>query len=329
MPYAYQLENIAYSPSSLISTIFSLILDVFIAVIIFMLITRRYKNGLVFNLLEGYIIILGSGTFFYLVILSILGVYLSLFEGFVAALIFALALLFIKRNKKENPRVRNITTMLSSIGMGILIGAGIGNLLILYLLIAVFAVYDYVAVFVLKFMIPLAKQAVNMNLAFMISSSDMEAIPKTEFTEKEKKEFNIFLKKNKHYAEHVREITKTGAIPTVSSIMLGNGDIMLPIAVAAGSYAATANIFLSVLLVIFSGLGVITTMLILRKYKVGLPAIPPLFSFISIAFAIFFILEQPSELFYILLFLIASIASMVALIFTLRRIIKLQKRLIK
>ncbi len=329
LPYAFQLENIATSPTSTISTIFALILDVIIAALILMLMLRMYKNGVMFKILEAYIVLLGAGTLFYLFAMSFFGGFISLTEGFVVAAVLSILLLLIKSKMKENPRVRNITTIFSSVGMGILIGVGIGNILLLYLLIAAFAVYDYVAVFVLKFMLPLAKQAVNMNLAFMLNSSDMEAVPKKEFTSKERKEFSEFLKKNKHYSEHVKEITKMGSIPSVSSIMLGNGDIMLPLAVAAGAYAATANIFVSVLIVVFSGFGVISTMIILRKYKVGLPAIPPLFSFISIAFALFFIIEQPNEVVYILIFIIAAILSMSALLFTLRRIIKKQKLLVR
>ncbi|MEM0200901.1 MAG: presenilin family intramembrane aspartyl protease [Candidatus Micrarchaeaceae archaeon] len=328
LPYALQLENIIASPTNILSTVVSIILDIVVIALIFSFIFKLYKNNTIFRILEGYIIILGSGSIFFLTIMSFFGIYISLLYSLLIAFILSLLLLYIKTMKKQNPKIRNITTLLSSVGLGILIGVGFGNILLLYILMAVFAVYDYLAVFVMKFMIPMAKQAVNMNLAFMISSSDIEAIPKKDFSKKEISEFNTYVKKNKHYSEHLKEIIKRGSFPTLSSIMLGNGDIMLPVAVATGSYAATYNLFLSTLIVIFSGLGVITTMFILRKYKVGLPAIPPLFSFISFAFAIFFILEDPTQTFFIILFISVAIISMGALLITLRKLIKNQKGLV-
>ncbi len=322
MPYAFELENIIASPTNVLSTVVSIILDIVVIALIFSFIFKLYKNNTIFRILEGYIVILGSGTFFFLILMSLLAGYISIIYGIIIAFILSLMLLFIKTKKNQSPKIRNITTLLSSVGLGTLIGVGFGNILLLYLLMGAFAVYDYLAVFVMKFMIPMAKQAVNMNLAFMISSSDIEAIPKGELSKKEVSEFNDFVKKNKHYSEHLKEIVKRGSVPTLSSIMLGNGDIMLPAAVATGAYAAIGNLFLSALIVVFSGLGVLTTMFILRKYKVGLPAIPPLFSFISIAFAIFFLLELPTQTFFIILFIVVAIISMSALLITLRKLIK-------
>lgn len=320
--YAINLENIITSPTNTISAIVSIILDIVVIALIFSFIFKLYKSNTIFKILEGYIVVLGSGTFFFLIIMPLFGNYIPILYGFVFALILSVLLLFIKIKKNQSPKIRNITTLLSSVGLGTLIGVGFGNILLLYILIAVFAVYDYLAVFVLKFMIPMAKQAVNMNLAFMISSSDIEAIPKKELNKKEISEFNEFVKNNKHYSEHLKEIVKSGSVPTLSSIMLGNGDIMLPAAVATGAYAAIGNLFLSTLIVVFSGLGVLTTMFILRKYKVGLPAIPPLFSFISTAFAIFFLLEAPNQTLFIIIFIGAAIISMGALLITLKKLIK-------
>ncbi len=328
LPYAFRLENIIASPTNVLSTIVSIILDIVVIALIFSFIFKLYKNNTIFKILEGYIIILGSGTFFFLIIMSLFGSYIPILYGLTTAFILSLILLFIKTKESQSPKIRNITTLLSSVGLGTLIGVGFGNILLLYLLMAAFAVYDYLAVFVMKFMIPMAKQAVNMNLAFMISSSDIEAIPKKELNKKEISEFNNFVKKNKHYSEHLKEIVKRGSVPTLSSIMLGNGDIMLPAAIATGAYAAIANLFLSTLVVVFSGLGVLTTMFILRKYKVGLPAIPPLFSFISIAFAIFFLLEAPNQTFFITLFIVVAVVSMGALLLTLKKLIKNKNGLI-
>ena len=84
--------------------------------------------------------------------------------------------------------------------------------------------------------------------------------------------------------------------PVVSSIMLGNGDIMLPMTLAVGSYILFGNAFLSLMIICGAGTGLIFTVSLLRKYKVGLPAIPPLFAFISIFLAIAFLLSNPANI---------------------------------
>ncbi|MGC8479534.1 MAG: presenilin family intramembrane aspartyl protease [Candidatus Micrarchaeia archaeon] len=322
LPQALNLENIILNRANTLSTILSFIIDVVVIFLIIEIILKRFKNELIFKILEAYIVVLGSGTVFFLLIDSIFSNYISFLYVLIISFTLSFSLLIIKSKKRSNFRIRNVTTLVSSIGVGILIGVGFGNVLFLYLLIAAFAVYDYIAVFVLKFMIPLAKQAMKMDLSFMIVSSDMESVPKKEVSKKERAAFNKAVKHNKNFSEHLSEVIKRGEVPLLSSIMLGNGDIMLPAAVATGSYAATANLFLSFLIIVFSGMGVLATMFILRKYKVGLPAIPPIFSFISLAFAIFFILEDPSQVFYIIIFLVASVAFMSALLLTLKRKLK-------
>lgn len=299
----------AYNP---VSFIFWLGINIVIAVLIIMLVLRYYKGDLFFKLLEAYIIIFGSFFLFFILINDIFpSINITLLSA--ASLVLAISVFIYK--KKTN-KMRNVITLMTSIGAAVFIGISIGlsfGFLLLYLLIGVFAIYDYLAVFVLKFMIPLAKEASNRNLAFMIGSSDLELTPGAK---------KIHLKEedlSKITDPKVKSLIKQGNIPVVSSIMLGNGDIILPLTLTVGSYAVYANIFLSSMIVVGSMAGLLFTVFLLRKYRVGLPAIPPLFAFISIALAITFSVSKPFNATMVAIFGIASILSMAAMLFTLSK----------
>ena len=215
--------------SNPVSFVFWLAVDIIIVILMVMLILRYYHGDLFFRLLEGYVVIFGSFFLFSILINDILPT-ISLIPLSVLSLLLAIFLLAIK-GRYNNPAMRNLITMITSIGAGVFIGISIGvsfGFLILYLLIAAFAIYDYLAVFVLKFMIPLAKEASNRNLAFMIGSSDMELVPGTK--KQRMKEVEISKIKN----PEIKAMVKRGSVPVVSSVMLGNGDIILPMTLAVG-----------------------------------------------------------------------------------------------
>ncbi len=300
--------------SNPVSFVLWLIIDIIIIILILMLIIRYYRGDLFYKLLEAYIIIFGSFFLFFVLLGDILP-NLSIIPISSASLILALALFIVKRKTKG---LRNIITLITSIGAGLFIGISLAvnfGFLVVYLFLAFLAVYDYIAVFVLKFMIPLAKEAASRNLAIMIGSADLELLPstgkKTSLSKKDLEKINN---------SRVRSLIKEGSVPVVSSIMLGNGDIILPLSLAVGAYAVYANSLLSTTIIIGSGTGLLITMMLLKRYKVGLPAIPPLFAFISIALAIFYLLSRPLNYLYVAIFSIASLLSLIAMFLTLRKV---------
>ncbi len=310
--YSY-ITSASSQSSNPVSFIFWLAINIIIAVLIIMLILRYYKGDLFFKLLEAYIIIFGSFFLFFVLIGDIFGA-LPIIPLSLAALLLAVAL-FVYKNRTN--KFRNAITLITSVGAGIFIGVSIGvsfGFLLLYLLVGVFAIYDYLAVFVLKFMIPFAKEASNRNLAFMIGSSDLELLPKGKLSAHGKKE-----DLSKITDPKVKALIKSGSVPMVSSVMLGNGDIILPLALTVGSYVVYANIFLSCMIIVGSVVGLIITISLLKKYKVGLPAIPPLFTFISLALMIAFLASSRPDYGMVLLFGVASVLAFAAMMLTLRR----------
>ena len=310
--YKY-INNISSPQGSPVSFFFWFVIDVIIIILVLMLILRYYRGNLFYRLLEAYIVIFGS-FFFFLILINDIFQNISLLPLSAISLSLSLAILAykIKFNK-----MRNLITMLTSIGAGIFIGASMSlgfGFLVLYLLIGFFAIYDYLAVFVLKFMIPLAKEASNRNLAFMIGSSDLEVNPHNGKSKPTKQDLKSIQN------PEVRSIVERSGMPVVSSIMLGNGDIMLPMTLVVGSYILFGNAFLSLMIICGAGVGLIFTVFLLRKYKVGLPAIPPLFAFISIFLAIAFLLSTPAHINSAEITGGAALISLLAMYVTLRKV---------
>jgi len=69
-----------------------------------------------------------------------------------------------------------------------------------------------------------------------------------------------------------------------------------------------------------SAIGLLATVFLLKKYRVGLPAIPPLFAFISLALMIVFLIAKPFEPLTVAIFAAASVLSFAAMIFTLMKV---------
>ncbi len=318
---AYISVQASSGQSNPVSFVFWLILNIIIVITIMMLIFRYYKGDMFFKLLEAYIVIFGSFFFFLFVVNdAVPSVSFLLASGFAFA---AAVLLFIYKTKTN--RNRNLVTMIASIGAGVFIGVSIGisfGFLLLYAMLGIFAIYDYLAVFVLKFMIPFAQESSKRNLSVMIGSSDMEILPKGSGINKMKKEEIA-----KISSPEVKNAIARGNVPVVSSIMLGNGDIILPMVLATGAYAVYANFFLSAMIIAGAGTGLFATMALLRRYKVGLPAIPPLFAFISLFLAAAFFLSGNGNYAVPAAFLVFGLVSIWALVFTLQSAEKKQKAL--
>lgn len=316
-PNYISIANTNNQSTNPVTFLFWLVINIIVVVMVIMLILRYYRGDMFFKLLEAYIILFGSFFLFFIIIGDILP-NLSIIPLSIAALVLSLALLAYKR--KTN-KMRNVITMITCIGAGIFIGISLGasfGFLVIYLFLGFFAVYDYVAVFVLKFMVPFAKEAVNRNLAFMIGSSDIELLPVEKISKQQTKENKELMEKVKD--PRIKSLIKQGNTPVISSIMLGNGDIILPMTLAVGAYALYGNVFLSLMIILGATLGLLVTMSLLKRYKVGLPAIPPLFSFISLFLVIFTLITKPLNYIYLAIYATASILSILAMLVTLRKI---------
>lgn len=309
------------SPSSfIISIILAIIVGVVIINFLLRLKSKTFKGDLFFKLLEAYIIIFGFFAFFWLVISNIFQ-NISLTTSSIASFLLAVLVVVIKNKTK---RFRNAITMIASLGAGVILGISFGisfGFIAVYAIMAIFAVYDYLAVFVFKFMVPFAKELASRNLAFMVGDQEVEVTPLKYLTSKDKNEYKkIKMEDIKDPA--IKRIIKQGNMPALSSVMLGNGDLMLPLMLTTGIYISFFNVFLSVATIIGAGAGLIFTMMLLKKYKVGLPAIPPLFAFISFALLLVFLISTPFQPLLILIFFLASTLSLMAMLLTLRRIRK-------
>ncbi len=294
--YVPQAAVQAAQPSggSVVTYILFLALEFAVVIVFIMWVVRSYRGGLFFVALEAYMLLLG-GFFFFSVIVSLLPYISNYLDGIAELALPALLAVLLFYLWKKGRMNKNVMTIVSSVGLGLFLGANIGvsfGFWTLYIILGFFAVYDYFAVFVFKFMIPFAKQMSSRNLAFMIGSSNVEIIPKESLSREDMKELRNFNRKQIEDPVLKRYVDE-GNMPAVSSVMLGNGDIMLPLTVAAGAYFVYANAFLSLMIIFGSAAGLIATMLLLKRYKVGLPAIPPLFAFISFSVAIAFLFYQP------------------------------------
>ena len=323
-PFASYAAQASMQQTGAVSSIVSFIMNVAVVVVIivFVLLILNFRRGdVLYRLLEAYIILLGS-FFLFLILLGDFLPASDIAEIAVASGILALLVLLFKQ--KTN-RFRNLVTMITVIGVGVFFGVSLGisvGFIWLYLFFAAFAVYDYLAVFVLKFMIPFAREASSRNLAFLIGSSDVELIPLHELSLKDRAEYRkekkkLGLKSIKDPA--VKRLIQEGNVPAVSSIMLGNGDIMLPMMLTVGVYALYGSLFVCLIMVLGAVAGLYVTMLLLKRYNVGLPAIPPLFTFMSIALFIAFLIKGIGSSSILLLFIFAAAISIGAMLITLKR----------
>ncbi|MGC8662577.1 MAG: presenilin family intramembrane aspartyl protease [Candidatus Micrarchaeia archaeon] len=249
-----------------------------VATLVILLIFKVYHGDVLFRLLEGFVIVVSS-LFVFLVILDYL---FPNIQGFAPILALLLAVLLIILKNKQ-PKLRNTVAIIASMGVGLVLGLDFG-FSIAYILVVVIAIYDYVAVFVTKHMLTLAKAVSSRGLAFLIGSTDIEVIPKGFFNKEEAKEYEEYKKELRKIKNPIiKNLIKKGKLPLISQIQLGAGDLGIPLMLAISSYKIAASYFLPVCVAIGAVFGMIYTIYIQKKFLIPLPAIPPLFSFMSMA----------------------------------------------
>lgn len=80
----------------------------------------------------------------------------------------------------------------------------------------------------------------------------------------------------------------SGMAPISARMALGTGDLAMPLMLAIAAYKVNLNFTLSFVITLGAIFGLIITMLILRRYKRALPAIPPILLGIAIAMLAYF-----------------------------------------
>ncbi|MDE1811196.1 MAG: hypothetical protein KGH66_04090, partial [Candidatus Micrarchaeota archaeon] len=258
--------------------------------ILLLVLFKVYKGDKMMLLLEAVLVVIGAYILFIILFGYFAGSsYSTLFgnalsPASIAAFVAAVALFAAKR---KIPRLRNTTTMVASIGAGLLLGA-IFNFWIALLFMAILAVYDFIAVFVTKHMVALADIAMRNNLSFMVTTDEIKAVPVGALSREQlveyQKERPALVKQGGLSASLVKE----GMVPVSARSGLGNGDLAVPLMVAVSAYKVHMDFTLSLVVATGGVLGLVITMAILKKYRRALPAIPPLMLGILIALGIYF-----------------------------------------
>ncbi len=290
--------------SSLLSpqfTDFAYIIDLAIFGTLLMIALRRHHSKTVFFRILEFIVVGFTSFFVFLVFYNLIipgnvggvislpgkvGYAISLPVTPGADLVYAFSIIsaiFLMAFKELHPRAKDLATMMSSIGVGILLGISFPFLYAMAIL-AIVAVYDYISIFMTKVIVSFDKALISMNIAFLISVADIEAIPRGYFGKKEEDSYEEYLIRS-HEAEkpEFNRIIKEGKLPVVSQVSLGEGDLSLPLMAAISAYYTYTNYTFAWIIILGGVLGIVLTMLLLKIYKKPLPAIPPLFAFISIA----------------------------------------------
>jgi presenilin-like A22 family membrane protease len=282
-----------------------------VAAIVMVLLFRSHHGVLLFRIIEGVVIVSAAFYLFLIIIASALPQDSAIPIPLSLSLAVALALA-----KNKWPGLRNFTAIIASIGVGVVLGISF-SFYAAYVLMALIAIYDYVAVFITKHMISLGREAVNRNLAFMIGAYDIELVPKSSMKLNEQKEVSKEVRKASN--ETLKRMLKAGNMPMPSFSALGAGDLAIPLMLAISAYVTYLSYFISIAIIFGASFGLVFAMTISKRYKIALPAIPPLFAFASMAIGVVVFSYSP-EMWqqYVSLF-IASGAILALMIITAKR----------
>ena len=245
-----------------------LIIEVIILILIFAVIFRKFNErtiAMMLKALETVYLFFGATVIVYI------------FTNSIFSLLAGIALVLMK---KYAPYTRNIATIISTAGIGVYIGSTLvfisNGFYIIMVLFVILAVYDFISVFITKHMVAIANVASKGNLSLLIGSTDLAAVPKAMLNPEQSKIYT------KEYAEVInknpvlKKLYKEGMAPLYSVVMLGQGDLLLPLVVSISSFTVDANFTLGLFIILGATIGIIATMFILKRYKRPLPALPPL-----------------------------------------------------
>ena len=221
------------------------------AVLLLLAIMRLYKGELLYKIME--FVILSSAGF---VVFYGIGVYVGYgtYESVALALALALA-------KFIEPRVRNITAVISSAGIAVMFAMFL-SLTEAVIFVIIMSVYDYVAVFITRHMVTMATEFGKRQLSFSISSQE-KVMRKVKVAD-------------------AKGVKRTVIEEKIERLELGTGDIALPLAFALvvfktavphGFGPAVASF---IIISVFSAMALAIVLFYVRKRRLFLPALPPI-----------------------------------------------------
>lgn len=281
-------------------------LDILLVAIVALLLLNRHRHhynqledNILFVSLEA-VVVIATSFFFFLAVFNIIIPQYGWQTIFFASLVCAVALITIK---DLDPQIRNVATMLSSIGVGLLLGIYL-NFGYALIALALVAIYDYAAVTITKVMVRVARAITARDLAFVISASHVEAVPMGGLNPRDVKNYERYLHRTREDREpEFRSILQRGELPVISQIQLGEGDLGLPLMATVSAYYSFSNLLIAMYIILGSVFGLLVVMIMLKRYKMALPAIPPLFTFIGL-FSWIAILVTGTSVFYTSLYLV-------------------------
>jgi presenilin-like A22 family membrane protease len=277
----------------------SYVMDATLVLIMALLVLRRHShhgNTVLFESLEGIVVFFTSFFVFLLLFAILMPQCVTGGLIYVYSAVMALALVLMK---DEYHKLRDLATVISSVGVGLVLGLNFAFGYTMLILAAV-AIYDYIGVFKTNEMTSLAKAFSANDLSFLMSVSDLEAVPRWGLSEKDIESYMNYLA-NTHELNDPRfkKILRKGELPVICQISLGEGDLSLPLMVAISAYFSSFGHALGIAVVLGAIVGIVATMLILKKYKHPIPAVPPLFACIGLFVGAYFILMKSVSLYYL------------------------------
>ncbi len=316
MTLGFLIANLAVNTSSVVFvfknlssplfTWFSYAADLILILVIAVLVVRRHfrhKNRVEFKILEIVVLTLTSFFLFFMVSAILLREILPGYAIYALAACLSLVLALVKEKWKGT---RDMATMASSIGIGILLGFSFGFPYVMAGL-AIFAVYDYIAVFKTNKMAKIAGYFIRNNAAFLMSVSELDAIPVERLTAGERNSYMKLIEKTGESENpRFKKILAEGKIPIISQVSLGEGDIALPLTAMISAYAFMQNYYLAAAVGIGAIAGISLTMYMLRKYMKPIPAVPLLFGFMGIFSGIALVILGDTQMYLSVLLIVAG-----------------------
>ncbi len=285
----YNQVQSAQVVSSSVNTLF-LIAYIVVVSVILVAIFKIYRGERLYQIFDAIIILVPSFIVFLVAISALEGNAFQSIFGTGTILTFALAIalsIALVVAKYKRPKLRNLTAMIASVGVGLVLGVSFGFIVALIFMV-ILAAYDFIAVFITKHMVTLAKVAIEKNISGLIMVSEIEAVPVSMLSAAEKREYQEVKKDLVKQGGVVGDVIANNMVPIPASTALGTGDLAVPLVLAIAAYKVKLNFVLSFVIIIGALFGLILTMFILRKYKRALPAIPPLLFGISVALLTYF-----------------------------------------
>ncbi len=251
-------SSVTYGSTELtIQDMFFIVVGMSFFLILILVFLKMYKGNFLFKLLESIVVFTTS----FIVFLGLLWYFNGSIEiAFILALFFTILKFYISN-------LRNITGIISGVGMAVMFSLFL-SLFEAVLFIIFMCFYDIFAVFISKHMVFMAKEFSKRDLSFSLASKEKIKVTKIKTSYVIEKGVEVEVKE-KYVEEEVEHLE------------LGTGDISLPLAFALVVFktayldfnnAIAAFMFISLFSVISLGY----TLYFVKKYKLFLPALPPI-----------------------------------------------------